>query len=236
VTPAAEARPGHVAMPRWRRALTPVRAVVAIGLLAVALAAFITLARSAPRRAGTNLTTDTGFVIPLAAGQQLCEPGELVPGDTAALRVSASSGAQPGPRLDLSVTDARGTVSAGGVPAGWRSGTLTIPLSRVRQTVPGAQICLVNRGHLQVLFGGSVPDSNFYLALGGRPFNGRLRIEYMRPGSESWFSLLPTLMHRFSLAKADVVRHWAGSAAIVLMLLAIALAVRTALKHEVRRP
>ena len=54
----------------------------------------------------------------------------------------------------------------------------------------------------------------------------------MRPGSESWFSLLPTLAHRFSLAKSDVVRHWAWIAVLMLMALAVGLAARTVLREE----
>jgi hypothetical protein len=208
---------------------------VTVGLAAIALAALAILAQSAPRRAGTNLTANTGYVIALAPGGQLCEPGELVPGETGALRLSADSGPRPGPRLELTMADARGQIAAGGVAGGWRSGTLTIPISHVSETRQGVQVCLVNRGSEQVSFGGSVPDANFYVVLAGKPLSGRLRIEYMRPGSESWLSLLPTLAHRFSLAKADIVRHWAAGAAIVLMLLSIVLAVRTVLGEEVRR-
>jgi hypothetical protein len=234
VSAAERAAPDGAHASSRRQAFTPVRLVVAVGLSAIALAAVAILAQSAPRRAGTNLTANTGYVIALAPGSQLCEPGELVPGDTGALRLSADSGSRPGPRLDLTMSDARGQIAAGGVAGGWRSGTLTIPVSHVRETKQGVQICLVNRGSEQVSFGGSVPDANFYVVLAGKPLNGRMRIEYMRPGSESWLSLLPTLAHRFSLAKADIVRHWAVGAVLVLMLLAIVLAVRTLLKEELR--
>ncbi|HEX3909328.1 MAG TPA: hypothetical protein VHW67_01335 [Solirubrobacteraceae bacterium] len=220
------------AAPRLRRIFTPVRLVVAIGLPAITIAAIAILAGSAPRRAGTNLTADTGYVLPLDPGRQLCEPAELVPGDTAALRLNISSGAPQGPRLDLTMSNADGPVGVGGLAAGWRSGVLSIPVSRVRTTKQAVMICLVNRGTTRVAFGGSVPDSGFYVVIGGKPLSGRMRIEYMRPGSETWFSLLPTLVHRFSLAKADLVRHWAAGAVLVLMLIAIGLAARTIVREE----
>jgi hypothetical protein len=47
--------------------------------------------------------------------------------------------------------------------------------------------------------------------------------------------LLPTLAHRFSLAKGDLVRRWAAPAALVLMLIAVALAARTIVREEPRR-
>lgn len=224
---------GGIARKRWW-APTPVRAVVALGLLALLLAALAVLLQSAQRRSGTNLTADTGFVIPVEPGELLCEPDELLPGDTGGLRLSASSGAEPGPRLDVTIAAGARRLASGGLAAGWRSGTITIPVSVVHAT-QGATVCLVNRGSSRVSFGGSVPDANFYVALGGKPLSGRLRIEYMRPGSESWLALLPALLHRFSLAKADLVRHWAAPAVLLLMVLAIALALRTILREEPSR-
>ncbi len=219
---------------RWTS--TPARVVVVLGLLALVAGALATLLQSAPRRAGTNLTANTGYVIPLQAGEQLCEPGELLPGDTGALRLSVSSGGvAPGPRLDVTIGVGTRSLATGRLAAGWHSGLLTIPVSRIRETQQGATICLVNRGDHSISFGGSVPDADFYVVLGGKPLSGRMRIEYMRPGSESWFALLPTLTHRFSLAKADLVRHWAAPAALLLMLLAVYLAVRTIVRAEPRR-
>jgi hypothetical protein len=215
---------------RWT--LTPARVVVALGLLALIAAALAILLQSAPRRAGTNLTSNTGYVIPLQAGGQLCEPGELLPGDTGALRLSISSAAAPAPPLDVTIGAGTRSLARGHLAAGWRPGLVTIPVSRIRETQQGATVCLVNRGSHSISFGGSVPDADFYVVLGGKPLSGRMRIEYMRPGSESWFALLPTLTHRFSLAKADLVRHWAAPAVLLLMLLAVGLAVRTILRAE----
>jgi len=209
-----------------------VRVVLLLGLLALVLVAAVVLAQGAPRRAGTNLAANTGFVIPLAAGEQLCQPSELVPGDTSGLRLSAHSGAPSGPRLRVTMSVAERPLAAGALSAGWKSGPITIPLSRVAETAQDVMVCLVDRGPGPVSFGGSVPDANFYVVLGGKPLNGRMRTEYMRPGRESWFSLTPTLVHRFSIAKGDLIRHWAAPAALVLMLLAIALAVGTIVREE----
>jgi hypothetical protein len=219
---------------RLRRWLSPVRVVVSLGLLAIAIAAIAILAQRGERRSGTNLTADNGYALPFPAGAQLCEPGELLPGDTGALRLRASAGGLPGPPVAVTISDGAGTLSSGTLKAGWRAGTVTIALTTVRHSVAGAIVCLVNRGSRAIALAGSVPDGDFYVVLDGKPVNGRMRLEYMRPGRESWLSLLPTLAHRFSLAKGDVVRHWAAGAAIVLMLLAIVLAVRTVLREELR--
>jgi hypothetical protein len=232
VTPPDAAAPADAPGSQHRRRLTPVRAVLAAGLLAIVIAAVVVLAQSEPRQAGTNLTADAGFAITLGPRQKLCEPEELLPGDTGALRLNASTGGLPGPRLGVDISSPSGPVSSGVLPAGWRSGEVLIPLSRVPQTLPSTTVCVSNLGSRPVAFGGSVPDSGFMIDVAGKPLSGRLRIEYMRPGSESWFALAPTLVHRFSLAKADLVRHWEWAVVIVLMLFAVALATFTIAKEE----
>jgi hypothetical protein len=225
---------GPASRPQPKRGprLTPVRLVLAVGLLAITIAAAAILLQREPRRAGTNLTADAGFVIPLGAGQQLCEPGELLPGDTGALKLDASTDGLPGPRLSATLSGPRGPVSSGYLKAGWHPGAVSIPVSRVRDTVSGATVCLRNLGDRRVTFAGSAPDSGFFIQLAGKPLSGRLRIEYMRPGRESWLQLLPTLAHRFSLAKSDLVRHWVAGATLLLMLLALVVATRTLLQEE----
>jgi hypothetical protein len=219
--------------------VTPRAALVAVvvgGLLAIAAAGAAILLQSAPRRAGTNWTVATGAVIPLAPGQQLCEPGELLPGDTGALQIGADTRGAPGPELQASIAGPSGaTLSTGTLPAGWRGGSARIPLARVVETTQNATVCLRNRGPSAVAFAGSVPDASFVIQLAGRAMLGRLRIEYMRPGRETWFQFAPTLLHRVSLAKSDLVRHWAAVGALVLMLLAIVLMTRTLLAREPAR-
>jgi hypothetical protein len=231
---ATSAEPARAGDDRRRRlACTPARIVMGVGLLAIAVAAIAILAQRQQRRSGTNGAADFGYVIAIHAGEQVCEPGELLPGDTGALRLRASSGGTLGPEVGATVADGHGrTVATGVLRPGWRTGMVTIATTRVAQTMPAAIVCLVNRGSQAIAFGGSVPDADFYVVLGGKPLNGRMRIEYMRPGRESWFSLAPTLVHRFSLAKADLVRHWAAAAALVLMLIAIVLATRIVLHEE----
>jgi hypothetical protein len=234
--PGGPERGARKSTPSRRARLTPARIVVAAGLIAIVIAAIAILADRSQRRSGTNETADVGYVIPVQAGEQLCEPGELLPADTAGLRLNARSAGGAGGAVLASASDANGrTIATGSLRAGWHTGSVTIPLRRVAQTLPGAMVCLVNRGTRPIAFGGSVPDANFYVVLGGKPLSGRMRIEYMRPGRESWFALIPTLAHRLSLAKADFVRHWAVFAAIAAMFAAIALALRTVLDEEAPR-
>ena len=223
--------------PSLRRGLrlTPVRLTLALSVLAIVVAASAILQQRAPRLAGTNLTADVGFVVPLRAGQELCEPGELLPGDTGALRLSATADGSPGPPLGVSISGSDGPVSVGALAAGWRPGAILIPVRRVPDDLAGATVCVRNRGSRAVSFGGSVPDSGFQIELAGEPLSGRLRIEYMRPGRESWLQLLPALAYRFSLGKSGLLRHWEAGAALALMLLAVGLAARAMIEAEPSR-
>jgi hypothetical protein len=215
--------------------LTPVRLAMALSILAILVAATVILLQRAPRLAGTNLTADAGFVIQLRAGQELCEPGELLPGDTGALRLDATANGFSGPPLSVSISATDGPISAGTLAAGWRPGAILIGVRRVPDGVAGATVCVRDSGSRAVSFGGSVPDSGFQIELAGEPLGGRLRIEYMRPGRESWLQLLPALAYRFSLAKSGLMRHWEAGALLVLMLVAVGLAARAMIEAEPSR-
>ncbi len=211
---------------------TALRVLLALGLVAIALAAAVVLLQSAPRRSGTNLTTDSGPVVPLPGAQQLCEPGELLPADTGSLQLNAQPEGGTGPALGVAIAGPDGRVlSRGKLAEGWKAGTIRLPVQRMPNAIAGATVCIRNLGARYVRFGGSMPDAEFTVTLAGKVLYGRMRIEYMRPGSESWLALAPTIAHRMSLAKSDLVRHWAAFAAILLMLLAIALASRTILRE-----
>jgi hypothetical protein len=215
---------------RWSHRI-PAAIVLVVGMLAIATAATVILLQRSPRRSGANLTSNRGFVIPVTGGQQLCEPAELVPADTGAIRLTARAAGLPAPALGVDIRGPAGRIASGRLDGGWRPGAIGIRVTRTASTV-AATVCVTNLGLNQVDFGGSTPDSAYVIQIGGRPFDGRLRIEYLRPGSESWLGLAPTLVHRFSLAKSDALRHWAAIAASVLVLLSIALALWAVLGVE----
>jgi hypothetical protein len=66
----------------------------------------------------------------------------------------------------------------------------------------------------------------------GGSIEARLRFDYLRPGRESWLELVPTLAYRSTIARSDLVRHWAWAGALLLMLLAAALALTTIVREE----
>ncbi|MFI5010386.1 MAG: DUF2142 domain-containing protein [Solirubrobacterales bacterium] len=209
------------------------RLVLAGGLLVVVVALGVTLLQSAPRRSGTDLTPNLAFVTGLGPNQSVCQGGEVLPGDTAALVLTIGSYGAPGPALSASVSDQRGRLlTSGGLQGGWRQGSVRIPVSHVSTATGNATVCLRDLGPGDIALGGDPGDPGYHIDVNGKAFFAHLRIEYMRPGSESWLALLPTIVYRFSLGKSDLVRHWAAPAALVLFLLAVGLAVRALLVED----
>jgi len=52
----------------------------------------------------------------------------------------------------------------------------------------------------------------------GVPQPGRISVVYLRPGSESWWQLLPTLSQRFGLGKASFFGDWTLATVALLLL------------------
>ncbi len=202
------------------------------GLLAVTVAV---LAKSSPRRTGTNAAGVSGLAIQLAPGQTLCEPGEPVSAGTSAVRLDAGAPGPVGgrgPALGASVVDPAGRgVASGRLPAGWSPGLISVPLAPALRRDVAASVCLKNLGPGRVGLGGTVPAGSFVVQIDGQGLGGRVRLEYMRP-KESWFAFLGALAHRLTIGKSRLLRHWAAPAAILLMLVAVGVALRTILLAE----
>lgn len=216
------------------RARGPRALALGVALLALLVAGLIVVLQRAPRRAGTNMTPLSSVAIALPAGQELCEPAELVPADTAGLRVLVRSSGPTGP-LRARVLGPGGVVARGTLAAGWRPEQVTVPISRVGTATSGI-VCLQNGGSSQLLFGGALPDPPYTYVVAGQEQSGRLRIDYMRPGRESWLGLLTPLTYRFSLGRSPLTRWWASGAVLVLMLAVVALTAWILLRTERGEP
>jgi hypothetical protein len=209
------------------------RAALTLGLAAIVAIFAVVLVQKDQRRSGSDLTPNGAFVAPLAAGQRTCQDDELLPADTSALRATIGSYGRPGPPVQLTVTGPDGRVlTAGGLRAGWRQGIVQIPIAHVSTATDGARVCLRDGGPGPIAVAGAVPDPGFHMQVGSKTVEGRLRYDYMRPGRESWLELIPTIVHRSTIAKSSLVRRWAWLAALLLMLFAVGLATRTIIREE----
>jgi hypothetical protein len=192
-----------------------VRTVLASGFALLVVALAITLLQSAPRSAGSNFVPELQEVTTLRGPDRRCQDGEALPADTGALRLLIGTFGRPAPALRVVVRrPGGGIVTSGRVAAGGPEGHRDIPVRKVANSQQGLRVCVfVAGGARTVLYGAG----------------DRLRFEWLRPGSESWLGLFPTVSHRFALGRWDPlgslllpalallrVLAWIGAARLVL--------------------
>lgn len=191
--------------------------LAAVGLL-VAAGVALTLSQSETRMAGSNLVPLVEFADVVPAGRTICQRGQTVPFDTAAFRFLVGSFGKPMPRIDVQVRDARGAVlDRATLPAGAPEGETTIPLGHALDEVPKATLCVRGQS-TRIALAGVASDSAVAARVGRRPQPGIFRIEYMRPGRPSWWSMFPEISRRFGYAKASVIGTWTLPVLILLAL------------------
>ena len=193
------------------------RAVVAAGFALLLVALAVTLLQSAPRSAGSNFVDEREEVTKLRGPDRLCQAGETLPADTAALRLLIGTYGRPAPMLRV-VAGARGgrIVTSGQRPAGGPQGHVDIPVREVDRITPGLRVCVfVGSGGRTVLYGSA----------------GHVRFEWLRPGSESWLELFPTIAHRFALGRWNPLGSLLLPAVALLLLAAWAATARLVLRE-----
>lgn len=202
--------------------------VLAICLAGLAAAVAVVMSDEAPRPSGANRVSASGFSIDVPPRSKLCQDFELVAGDTASMVVAVANLPEPAdpPRLDVAVVRDGRAIARGRVAGGYPGGPLRVELAPAIPRATESQVCIANRGDTLVGFGsGSTPPEQA-ARVDGVGQLGRIRIEYFRPGSESWWALAPTVAHRFGLAKGDVLGSWSLWAAGLVLLLALGMSVR----------
>jgi hypothetical protein len=197
-----------------------VKVVVALALALVAGALVIDMSGRAPRTAGSDHEPPVSFVATLHAGQELCQPQMVLPGDAQRMQLLVGTYGPPVPALSVRFLGTAGKlVASGRLAAGAAQGNVTIPLSYPHGGAAGGQLCIrVGGGKKTVLAGTVFTPGPASEQVAGAPQAGRISVVYLRPGRESWWQLLPTLTKRFGLGKASFFGDWTLPAIAVLLL------------------
>jgi hypothetical protein len=120
-------------------------------------------------------------------------------------------------------------ISSGQRDAGWGvDETVTVPVTRVPRTIPNADICIAFGGAIEPvqINGARVPTAT----AGGRTGEAvRLRVEYLRPGHASWWSLASSVARRMGLG------HAPGGTWVVFFVIALMITVATLASRLVLR-
>jgi hypothetical protein len=192
---------------------------LAAGLILTIAALGIVLSGAPVTVAGTNGISAKNKLGNTSGSVTLCQAGGTLPRGATAIRVSLS--ANIGPRVTVRALSGRNTIAEGSRPAGWGlAETVTVPIKPAPRTVPNVRICTVI---------GPSPEP---FELKGVLAKGRglLRVEYLRAGPSSWWSLAPTVAEHMGLGRAPT-GSWIAWLAIATMLAVGALTSRLALRE-----
>lgn len=184
------------------------------------------------RYSGSNSVGPRQGIILLQDGQRVCQSGELVPADTAAVEVSVATGGGPGAPLAVRLRDTHKRVLGRGTArGGYRDGLVSMPIPVQRRTRTGVEVCVERTGPgTTQLYG--LAGAEGKLKLDGKPVPGVLRLAYRRPSQESWLALAPAVAHRFAQAKTRIAAPWLFYVLIALAVLVAALALYTVVREE----
>lgn len=163
------------------------------------------------RLASTNSqVVVSGVALTVNPGKPLCQD-QYVPGDAAGVRLyAAPKWVRTGGPVEVTIArDGRG-VGRAVAPAFADGGPVDMELVRgLEREVRLARVCIVNRGPtpLQVA-GNRTPVLYSPSNPLGQLLGDVARIDFLRPGSESWIDLAPRVATRFGLGKASVFGSW----------------------------
>lgn len=183
-----------------RSGLRVQKLAIAVTLLVAAVVAVMLLLASEPRRSGVAPVPPDAFVNPISATSgPACVHDLSLPPKTAGLRTRFGTFGAPGPRIAFTLTDKSGKVIRRASVTGYGDGgSPIIRFGEFAGGIDGATACFgIEDGRLAVA-GSS----------GGDPAAGDRIIEFIRPGSESLLSMLPTMMRRASLFRPGGVGPW----------------------------
>jgi hypothetical protein len=197
-----------------------VKIAIALGLALLAISIGLTLTRSPPLLAGTNSILVATKVASTTRSASACQANEVLPANTSAIRLSLE--ATLGPRVTVKASSGRQVVTYGERPAGWTGLGVTVPVKRVPQSTSGVKICFAfGVENERVSIFGQTTSAKVAATGGEEVLPGRMRIEYLRSGHSSWWSLASSVSRRIGLGRA-----WAGTW-IVLLLLTLMVTVAT---------
>lgn len=195
--------------------MTRATVVFAAGLALVAIVLVVTLSGSPLVVARANALPASKRIIVATSDAAACQAEEVLPAGISAIRIMLVADA--GPRVKVAILQGRHILTSGVANSGWTSATVTVPVKPLPHAIPHVRVCFgLGPSSERVELVG--PPTNARIAarsLTGEVLPGRFAVEYMRPGSSSWWSLAETVARHLGLGRAP------SGSWIVLLLLAL---------------
>jgi 4-amino-4-deoxy-L-arabinose transferase-like glycosyltransferase len=192
-----------------------VAVALAAGLSLIAIAVTVVLSRPPLLAAGVRMTPGRSLLTYQKGGRSICQGDEVLPQGTVAVRLGL--GANVGPRVGFAAFSGGRMLTRGEREAGWGiDETVTVPVRRVTRTARDVRVCTTVGPTIEPIeiHEASVPGRA--VGAGGQ---SELKVEYLRPASRSWLSMVAPITRNMGFG------HAPGGALSVLLLLALMAAV-----------
>ncbi len=192
-----------------------IKVALGVGLALIALVFVVTLAHAPLTVARRGVATEHTLVS-TAKPAAACQERETLPRGTAALRLSLT--AALGPRVTVKVLSGSRVIAHGATPPGWSDASVTVPVQPLSRTVAPVKVCFAMtqmNGKIAMRGTRTIPAVAVQTSEG--PLAGRMGIEYLRPGDDSWWSQVTAVAGRLGLGHAA---NGAWNALLVIALVA----------------
>ncbi len=163
------------------------RVALASSLALMAAVGAVTLTNAPARivRVGAEAETALGSTTGTAT---VCQADELLPRGVSAIRLGLE--ASFGPKVLVRAYSGSRVLAEGSRAAGWTSASVTVPVTPLEHDASPVKLCLyvlANSEFLQ-LYGAHTSSAQAAVGNGGQVLPGRMSVEYLAPGSGSWWS------------------------------------------------
>src|SRR4051794_6912097 len=191
--------------------------LLALVLLAASFAG--TMNHKAERLAASNSVKLQQPAVQATAGARLCQP-ILAPRDAASALFYVAPTAPKGPPLTMTLTGGGRTLARSHIAGGWTGGLARFPFPTLTRTYDEATVCIRNEGGAPIAFSGLPTSTLTRTTVDGVQQKAVVTAQFFRPGTSTWWSLLPTIAHRVSVLKGSLAGAWAFWLAAALVLAA----------------
>jgi hypothetical protein len=184
-----------------RRVDQRLKITLGAGLLVGGAAIGITLSQSPLTLVRASTVTHTTFET-TRQRTEACQSNEVLPRETSAVRLRIY--AFLGPRVAVALLSHGRVIADGERGSGWTSNVVTIPVNPLPTERSGLDLCfalLLNGDETASLVGERTPPALAAHSQSG-VLRGRLRVEFLRPGRSSWWSLAGAIVRRIGLGDA----------------------------------
>jgi hypothetical protein len=175
---------------------------LAVGLLLIAIAVGVALAHAPLVLTRDNSALTHDELVSTTGPAEACQSGEVLPRGTAAIRLGLTTAL--GPEAEVRVLSGARLIASGTQAPGWEGASVTVPVRPLAQAFAPVTVCL-RITHLNgpvTMLGWRTPRA--VSAVGeGKHLPGRMHVEYLRRGDESWWAMATATARRLGLGRTD---------------------------------